>query len=103
METQTFKNLYEKLLSATIPQRFFLLEQEEMIKDRENSEIWLDKMTLIIRQMMVLEKQNPNRTIQTRHLLKTLDLLHSTKSYLKANCNVRLTYEVFLIFLPKID
>lgn len=84
-----------KLMQATIPQRFNLLEEQGIAKDRTSSQEWIDKTIFVVRTAMIRQK-----LFKPAVCLKLLKLLSKTKSYLEANCNVRLAIEVFLIDFP---
>jgi len=82
-----------KLINSTLGEKFDLLDEWGICKDRETTLSWLNEMTLVIRQLML---SSPKKG-QYLNILKSIN---KTKSYLKANCNLRLSVEVFLANLP---
>jgi len=95
-ELAATKEFLEKLLAASIGERFVLAENLGLFKDRESCLAWLDKLTFVGRQQLLASYQNSQ---QKRSFLFLLRSLNRTKNYLKANCNLRLAIEVFLIKL----
>lgn len=79
----------KKLFSLSVGERLIFLEEEGIYKEKENVINWLDKMTVAGREVLLSEK-NPEK------ILKFLKGINQVKSYLKANCNLRLTMEVFI-------
>lgn len=92
-ELTPIKDKFLKLINSTLGEKFSLLDEWGICKDRETTLSWLDEMTLVVRQLML---SSPKKD-QYLNILKSI---HKTKSYLKANCNLRLTIEVFLSNLP---
>lgn len=91
-EKKDLNDFWDKLFSASIPQRFLLLEEAKIASDRQTAIAWADKAIMLIRERLLSQKN-----IQ---YLAVINLLNRTKSLLKANTNVRLTLEVFLLDLP---
>lgn len=94
-ELAATKEVLEKLLVASIGERFILVENLGLFKDRENCLAWLDKLTFVGRQQLLASYQNS----QQKSFLSLLRSINRAKNYLKANCNLRLAIEVFLIKL----
>ncbi|HUW24065.1 MAG TPA: hypothetical protein VMW04_00385 [Patescibacteria group bacterium] len=82
-----------KLLTASVGERLTLGESLNLYKDRESSLTWLDKLTLVTRQQMLTASKKGKGQLTWLSLLKAIN---RAKRYLRANCNVRLTMEVFL-------
>lgn len=94
-EKKDLNDFWDKLFSAPVPQRFLLLEEAKIASDRQTAIAWADKAIMLIRERL-LNQEN----IQ---YLAVINLLNRTKALLKANTNVRLTLEVFLLDLPPIN
>lgn len=104
LDQNEFKNLVDlldKLINSSIGERFNLIEEQGIYKDRETAVLWLDKLTYVVRKLMLSEYLK-KETISSVPLLPSgqhlnlLSQINQTKTYLKANCNTRLTMEVFL-------
>jgi len=93
-EIKNLTNLFNKLLSSSIGERFKIAEELGIFKDRQTALSWLDSLTFPIRKILLAGKLSPNVC------LSGLSLIEKTKKYLQANCNVRLTIEAFLLDLP---
>jgi DNA polymerase III delta prime subunit len=85
--------LLAELLPAGIGERFVLLENLGLYKDRGESLAWLNKLTVVARQQLINAYQN---RASKPALLSLLKAINRAKKYLQANCNVRLVMEVFL-------
>lgn len=90
-EKKDLNDFWDLLFSASIPQRFLLLEEAKIASDRQTAIAWVDKAIMLIREKLLSQKNVQYSTI--------INLLNRTKSLLKANTNVRLTLEVFLLDL----
>lgn len=118
IEEKEFQNISEilyKLLAATPAKRFKLLEEEGIVKDRESATKWLDKLSLVTRQIILTSYNVPSlsETDQKPDIPKALSkqpagyffyilqIINKYKKYLEANCNVKLTMEVFLTKIPR--
>jgi DNA polymerase III gamma/tau subunit len=86
------QRLLEKLLSAEVGERFILLEEEGIFKDRESSLNWLNELTVVARGKLLTDAKEGEKG----RFLTLLKAINRTKKYLLANANVRLTMEVFL-------
>lgn len=106
-EFKEFTNLLEKLLKSSAGGRIKLVEELGIYKDREIAILWLDKLTYVIRKLMLskylqqaegTEGKLPSffLDLSSHQFLHLLSKIQKTKKYLQANCNVRLTIEVFL-------
>jgi DNA polymerase III gamma/tau subunit len=91
-QTADQKRLLEELLSAEVGERFILLEKEGIFKDRESSLNWLNELTVVAREQLLADAKGEEKS----RLLALLKAINRTKKYLLANCNVRLSMEVFL-------
>ncbi|MGB9637290.1 MAG: hypothetical protein ACPLY7_00645 [Microgenomates group bacterium] len=106
-EFRNILELFNKLLSSTIAKRLKIIEEEGITKDRETATLWLDKLSLIIRQIMLTAYQIPNQSdfpqqnLSVSQYLNILRLINKYKKYLDANCNVKLSIDNFLLELPK--
>lgn len=114
-EFQSISEILEKFLVATPAKRFKLVEEEGITKDRESAAKWLDKLSLVTRQIMLNfynvpslpetdQKPDISKTLSKQpasHFLYILQIINKYKRYLEANCNVKLTLEVFSAKLPK--
>jgi len=132
IDEKEFQNILEtlnKLLSSTAAKRFKIIEEKGIIKDRETAILWLDKLTSVVRQLILSFYQIPDSSItnpsvdifnlparhslrhqalaggpacrQASQYLNVLQLINKYKKYLDANCNVRLSVDNFLLELPK--
>jgi len=113
-EFQNISEILEKFLAIIPAKRFKVIEEEGIAKDRESATKWLDKLSLVIRQIILNSYGvlNPPETGQkfevpkilsqqpVGHYLSILQAANKYKKYLEANCNVKLTLEVFSIQLP---
>lgn len=90
-----------QLFQASVAERFCLAEEKKLYENRQKALSWIDELTFISRQQLLAfflqEKQTPWKA-----LVSTLRLLEKTKKRLLANCNLRLTLEVFLSQMPKL-
>lgn len=100
-EFQNLVDLLDKLINSSIGERFKLIEEQGVYKNRETAVLWLDKLTYVIRKLMLseyLKKETISSVplLPSGEYLNLLSQINQTKTYLQANCNVRLTIEVFL-------
>lgn len=96
-------DIFNKILTSSIGKQFKIVEEERIAKDRETATKFLNKLTFVIRQLL-LEKYeivSPNlpNIPNTPNYLSILQLINQYQKYLDANCNVKLALEVFLIEL----
>lgn len=105
-EFQKIVDLWSKLLTSPLSKRFKVIEEEGTTKDRETAVLWLDKLTFVIRQLLLSSYQIPASSADgparrmTSKYLNILFTINKYKKFLEANCNVKLTVEVFLTKLP---
>lgn len=114
-ESQKTLEMFNKLLSSSLGKRFKIIEEEGIAKNRETAILWLDKLTSVVRQLLLCLYQIPDSSIinpspdifnipayqQASQYLNILQLINKYKKYLDANCNVRLSVDNFLLELPK--
>ncbi len=91
-EEQKLEELFQNLLKSSAGKRFKIIEEEGITKDRVAAINFLDKLLFIVRKKLLNDYERTNLTI--------LSLIIKYKKYLEANCNVKLTLEVFLTELP---
>ena len=118
VDEKEFQNILEtlnELLSSTTAKRLKIIEEKGITKDRETAIRWLDKLSLVVRQLIFSFYQIPDSSItnpsvdifnlpacrQASQYLNVLQLINKYKKYLDANCNVRLSVDNFLLELPK--
>jgi len=93
-EEKDIITFFNQTLSSSIGKRFLLIEKEGIAKDKQTAVLWLDKLTIIIRQELL---KLPEKTEEYLFVLKEIN---KAKSRLFLNLNVRLTLENFLLDLP---
>ncbi len=87
------KERLTQLLTASLGEKFTLLEEWGIYKDKESAVSWLDGMSLVARDLML-------NSAEKEKYLNLLKSISRTKNFLSANCNLRLTIEAFLGRLP---
>ncbi len=92
-ENREMDNLLAKLLSATVGERFIILEGLGLYQDREKSLTWLNQLTVVVRQKLF---DTPQNQVSGPNWLSLLKAIGRAKKCLQANTNVRLTMEIFL-------
>lgn len=107
-ESQRIVELLNLLLNSSPAKRFKIAEEEGIAKDRQTATLWLDKLTLVVRKQLLAAyqptiKDQPPPDILISQYLNILRSINRFKSYLSANCNVRLTIENFLLSTPGVD
>lgn len=101
-ESQKIGELLNSLLNSSPAKRFKIAEEEGIAKDRQSAILWLDKLTFVIRKQLLdlhqpaTKDQSPPNILISQYLTLLRSINHF-KSYLSANCNVRLTIENFLL------
>lgn len=100
-EFKEFEEIFSKITSPRIGERWETLEKLGIYQDRLKAIEWVDKMTFFVRKLLI-DSYSPKPTLNysITQLLNYLKSLSKTKSYLQANTNVRLTLENFLLDLP---
>ena len=103
IETKKFQETFQKIIKAKVGERLKILEELEITADRQKALEWLDKMTFLVRKLLIdiYSKKveiSPNNHIISPYL-NILISLSKTKSYLQANTNTRLTVENLLLNL----
>jgi len=98
-EFEKFSETFDKISQQGVGERFKILEDLQISSDRQKAIEWLDKMTFLIRKLLLDLYQKGSKS--TPHLvslyLALLKSLAQSKHYLEANTNVRLTLENFLL------
>jgi len=101
-EIMKITDLLKKIKESVIGERFNMIEELGIYKDRETAILWLDKLTFVVRKLMLSEYLDQSKTSSPPPIFSSnqcLDLIYrinQAKYYLHANCNIRLTVEVFL-------
>lgn len=88
-EESAIKEKLNILLNSSLGEKFNLIEEWGIYKDRELALSFLNELTVIVRNFMLTHEEK-NKYLE---LLKSISV---TKNYLTANCNLRLTLDVFL-------
>jgi len=88
-EEQEIKEKLNQLLNSSLGERFNLLEEWGIYQDREKALSFLDQLTVVGRNLLLTNEENSK-------LLRLLKSISAAKNYLTANCNLRLTLDVFL-------
>lgn len=99
-ELAVLDQTFTELRRASLNHRFSQLESLGVYKDRGVAEKWLNELTFLVRNLLIdnyQKKDNLNFSIS--QLLNYLKLIAKTKRLLKANCNVRLVLDCFLLDL----
>lgn len=103
-EFQEISETFNLILNSSIGRRLKIIEERGIAKEREIAILWLDKLSFVVREILLNCFGVGNQTLKTAHkvsdLLKILSLIRKYKKFLKANCNVRLTVDNFLLDLP---
>lgn len=104
-EFQEILKIFSKILTSPVGRRLKIAEEEGLVKDRASATKWLDKLTVIVRQLLLSSHQITRSKIPSElniSIFQYLDILHRInkyKKFLEANCNVKLTIDNFLIEL----
>lgn len=88
-EEKKFQEIFKKINSPKVGERWQTLEKLGIYQDRLKAIEWVDKMTFLVRKLLI--ENYPNNP-EYLNILKSLSF---TKTYLQANTNIRLTLEVF--------
>lgn len=91
-EEQEITKLFRILLKSTTGRRLKIIEEEGIAKDKTTAVNFLDKLLFIVRKQLLKDYETTSFNV--------LSLIIKYKKYLEANCNVKLTLEIFLIELP---
>jgi len=80
-----------KLLAAGVGDRLQLIDEAKF--DRESALTFLNEIECFIHSVILSERS------ESKDLVHIANLVHDTRTYLKANCNVRLTLDHFVLKL----
>lgn len=85
---------------ANPSQRLVLVDNLQLGKDQGAVINWLDMLTAALRETYFLGQKSKNAEINQLDLLKIVNLINQTKTYLRANCNVKLALDNFFLKMP---
>lgn len=104
-EEQIIKDLIEEIIIKSIPKRFSLIDGLGISKNRETAVDWINKLTLVSRNILLSLYQNQEESVQTNPSIRLniLTLLSNTKKQLESNGNVRLVLEALMIDFPYVS
>lgn len=94
---------FKILLNLSPPERLEMIEKEKIAENRKTAENWLNDLTVVLRNLFLSSQKKEKTSIEDNLISqypKIISSINKTKNYLKANGNVRLGIEVFVIDLP---
>ena len=92
-EEKEFLEIFKKITSGKIGERWEALEKLGIHQDRTKAIEWVDKMIFLVRKLLI---ENYPKNPEYFNVLKSL---FNTKTYLQSNTNIRLTLENFVLNL----
>lgn len=102
-DSKEMEEIFLQLQKATLGERLILGENLGLYKEKEKALSWLDQLSPWTRKALLgkyFKVKENSFNLSKNQALSLLKLIQKTKNYLRANCNLRLTMEVFLINMP---